>query len=141
MSEDLCRVGIVALVTNSNNEFLMERRTVEEEKKKTWSFIAGGKKAEESIVEAAEKEVKEEVAAKFIPQDIIGLVDHDSQRDDNTSWTVVGIKGKIEGTPVNNEPNKRDKIEWKNEIPENLHPTSEMIQEIYHSEKLHQDIV
>ena len=137
MSEEKCRVGVVAIIENGAGDFLMERRTVDAEESRTWSFVAGGKKAGEDILGAAKREVKEEVNAEFLPEEIVGIADHESQRSDDNYWTVVGIKGSIRGEPENAEPEKRDMIEWKNQVPESLHPTSEMILEVYRSESLH----
>jgi 8-oxo-dGTP pyrophosphatase MutT (NUDIX family) len=140
MSEALCRVGVVALIRDAEGRLLMEQRTVPDEPRGVWSFIAGGKKAGESVVDAARREVAEEVAAEFKPDDLVGVVDHHDQRSDDTSWTVVGLRGTIRGEPTNNEPGKRARIAWKETPPPDLHPTSEMMWEVYRSERYHPEL-
>lgn len=141
MSEDRVRVGVVAFVER-DGKILMEKRSKKEEEKDYWSFIAGGKKAGESVIQAAVREVKEETGAHFIPEKIVGIVDHSDQRGDKTSWTVVGIRGEVTGEVENMEPGKREILDWfdKGELPEPLHPTSRMMLDVYRNESLHSEL-
>lgn len=142
MTEELCRIGVVAVIRDGEGRLLMEKRNIEEEDGKQWGLIAGGKKAGENSLEAAEREVMEETGTEFEPEKIAGIVEHDDHRGDITSWTVVVIEGKIDGEPENMEPGKREEVAWKPEdkLPDNLHPTTKMALEITEKEETHPEI-
>lgn len=142
MTEELCRVGIVAVIRDENNRFLMEKRKNPEEEDNYWGLIAGGKKADENSLEAAEREVMEETGTDFHPEEIVGIVEHNDQRGDSTSWTVVVVEGAINGEPGNMEPEKREEITWKkeDELPDNLHPTTELALDILEKDAMHPEL-
>ncbi len=142
MREEYCRVGVIALIFDDNDRVLMEKRDVDAEEENFWNFIAGGKKSEESLVEAMKREVKEEIDAEFVPRNIFGVVDHESNRQENIWWTIIGFEGRVEGEFRNNEPEKREKLEWfeLEDLPEPLHHTSREILEVYGEEVLHPDM-
>lgn len=121
----------------------MEKRCSEYEDKKYWSFIAGGKKSAETVVDAAKREVREEVGAKFIPDDIVGLLDHKDRHGGDAWWTVTVFSGDIEGEVKQGlEPNKRESLEWfdMDNLPEPLHPTTRQALKTYSLEKLHSQL-
>lgn len=133
------RVGVVALVFK-DGKVLMERRLHSAEDDNYWGLIAGGKESGETVVEAMEREVREETGAKFHPEKIVGLVDHEDQHGGGDWWTVLGFRGTIEGEiQEDREPDKRDEFGWFDleDLPEPLHPTTEMMLEAYRHTRLH----
>ncbi len=142
MREEDCRVGVVALIFDDDGRVLMEKRDVDAEDGNRWGFIAGGKKSEESLVEAVKREVNEEVDAKFIPDSIVGVIDHESYRQEDVWWTVAGFEGTVEGEVRNAEPEKREKIGWfrLENVPEELHHTSKKMLNVYRKEVMHEEI-
>lgn len=142
MKEEAVRVGIVALIFQ-DGRVLMEKRCLDEEDGNYWNFIAGGKKSEETTVEAAKREVREETGADFLPEELVGIVDHKDQRGGEDWWTVAVFEGDIEGEISENmEPEKREELSWFDlgSLPSPLHPTTEMVLDLYKSEKSHRQL-
>lgn len=135
----LVRVGVMAFV-RQGDDLLFERRTVDREDRHYWGLVAGGKQAGETTVEAVEREVREETGLRFRPSRVVGLVDHQSLYDDDTSWTVVGFEGRADGRPdEDREPEKRAALDWcpPDDPPRPLHPTTERMLETYRTDCLH----
>lgn len=136
------RVGVVAAVER-DGDVLFERRTADEEDGKLWGLLAGGKHADESTVEAARREVREETGLEFHPERVVALFDHESHYGTGTTWTVVGVAGPAHGDPdPEREPEKRDRLDWfpLADPPEPLHPTTELFLEAYESDGLHPEL-
>lgn len=133
------RVGVLSLVERVGH-VLFERRTTDEEAEQYWGLLAGGKRADESTVDAAKREVREETGLTFHPERVVGLFDHESHYDTGTTWTVVAVAGPADGDPdPDREPDKRDRLEWfgLDDPPEPLHPTTELFIEARAADALH----
>lgn len=133
------RVGVLSVVQR-DGRVLFERRTADEESERYWGLLAGGKRADESTVDAAKREVREETGLDFHPERVVGLFDHESHYGTGTTWTVVALAGPAEGDPdPDREPGKRDRLEWfdLDDPPAPLHPTTELFFDARAAEGLH----
>jgi 8-oxo-dGTP pyrophosphatase MutT (NUDIX family) len=136
------RVGVLSLVER-DGRVLFERRTADEEADQYWGLLAGGKRADESTVDAARREVREETGLDFHPEGVVALFDHESHYATGTTWTVVALAGPADGTPdPSREPDKRDRLEWLDleDPPTPLHPTTELFYETRAADGLHPEL-
>ena len=136
------RVGVLALVERGDR-VLFERRTVDADDRRLWGLLAGGKRAEETTVEAARREVREETGLTFHPERVVCVFDHDSHYDTGTAWTVVALAGPAGGDPdPDREPGKRDRLEWVSldDPPAPLHPTTNLFLDAHENDALHPEL-
>lgn len=110
---DYTGVGVAALISNKNGEFLMGKRGAKARNEKgKWEFPGGSIEFGERLKEAVVREIKEELGVDIEPENLLPAIDH-LIPDEGQHWVAHAIFAKIvNGKPRILEPEKCDEIGW-----------------------------
>lgn len=124
---------VAAIIENENNEILCALRSPKMTIPNQWEFPGGKVEENESLQDAIEREVQEELNCNIKALDVY----HDNTHEyDNFIVNLISLKCKlIEGTPVNEEHSKLvwlkrenlDSLKW---APADVPTVDELIKEI-----------
>lgn len=132
--ENIIKVG-VGIMIKSNNKVLLGHRALTRKdtggiyEADTWTFPGGKQEYNETIIECAKREVKEETNLDVNELEIFNLSE-DIQADRHYI-TIEVIAKKYSGDLKTMEPDKEDKWEWfdLDNLPENIYsPTRKFIE-------------
>lgn len=105
----------VGIILKQNNQVLLVKRANSDWASECWNFPGGLLEANETVLQAAVRETKEEIGVSIDPQDFsLVHVLHVHAGGTNTR-TIIGfyfMAEKWQGTPINNEPEKHNDIGW-----------------------------
>lgn len=129
------KTGIGIMIINDNKILLGHRTSTSKDtggiyEPDTWTFPGGKQKYEETIIETAIRETKEETNLDI--KDIHIFTASDEFQPDRHYVTIGVISSSYEGELKTMEPNKIDKWSWfdLNDLPENIYtPSKNMIDE------------
>lgn len=134
------KVGVGVMILNKNKVLLGHRVPKSEDtggiyEPDSWTFPGGKQEYEETILETAIRETKEETNLDIREYQVLTATD-EFQKDRH--YVTIGVLAlSCEGTLKVMEPNKIDKWEWfeLNKLPNNLYtPTKNMINEYVRKE-------
>lgn len=95
---------VAAVIENENNEILCALRSPEMSLPNLWEFPGGKVESDESLFDAIEREIHEELSCKIKALEIF---DENTHEYDKVIVNLIGIKCKlIEGSPVAKEHSK-----------------------------------
>lgn len=95
---------VAAIIENENNEILCALRSPEMSLPNLWEFPGGKVESNESLFDAIEREIHEELSCKIKALEIF---DENTHEYDKVIVNLIGIKCKlIEGSPVAKEHSK-----------------------------------
>ncbi|MDU2201012.1 MAG: (deoxy)nucleoside triphosphate pyrophosphohydrolase [Terrisporobacter othiniensis] len=95
---------VAAIIENENNEILCALRSPEMSLPNLWEFPGGKVESDESLFDAIEREIHEELSCKIKALEIF---DENTHEYDKVIVNLIGIKCKlIEGSPVAKEHSK-----------------------------------
>lgn len=95
---------VAAIIENENNEILCALRSSEMSLPNLWEFPGGKVESDESLFDAIEREIHEELSCKIKALEIF---DENTHEYDKVIVNLIGIKCKlIEGSPVAKEHSK-----------------------------------
>ena len=95
---------VAAIIENENNEILCALRSPEMSLPNLWEFPGGKVESDESLFDAIEREIHEELSCKIKALEIF---DENTHEYDKVVVNLIGIKCKlIEGTPIASEHSK-----------------------------------
>lgn len=124
---------VAAIIENENNEILCALRSPKMSIPNQWEFPGGKVEENESLQEAIEREIQEELKCNIKALDVY----HDNTHEyDNFTVNLISLKCKlIEGTPINEEHSKLvwlkrenlDSLKW---APADIPTVNELIKEI-----------
>ena len=122
------------VILKKDNQILLHKRQNTGFQDGTYSIIGGGVDGNETVRQAAIREIKEEIGVNVKKEDlkIIHVLHTKSERPDDPSGECVVFffeTEKWDGEPKNMEPEKHECIKWfdVNNLPENLMPTGKQI--------------
>lgn len=124
---------VAAIIENENNEILCALRSPKMSIPNQWEFPGGKVEENESLQEAIEREIQEELKCNIKALDVY----HDNTHEyDTFIVNLISLKCKlIEGTPINEEHSKLiwlkrenlDSLKW---APADIPTVNELIKEI-----------
>lgn len=128
--EKIIKAGVGVLIFDSEGRLLLGRRAINAVdtgglyEPGTWNCPGGKQEYEETIIEAAIREVKEETNLDISDVEVFGA--SDDIEEGKHFVNVHLIAKKYSGELKVMEPNKIDKWEWfdLNKLPENLYSSS-----------------
>lgn len=124
---------VAAVIENENNEILCALRSPKMSIPNQWEFPGGKVEENESLQEAIEREIQEELNCNIKALDVYHNNTHEY---DNFTVNLISLKCKlVEGTPVNEEHSKLvwlkrenlDSLKW---APADIPTVYELIKEI-----------
>lgn len=124
---DFIGAGQGVLIFNDKGEVLLMKRGKNSKNEVGWWSKPGGEiDYNETAMEAAKREIKEELDVEI---DIWGYSMHTDHiiKEDGQHWIAINFLGRIKsGEPKIMEPHKCDEIEWfsLNELPDRLVQTT-----------------
>lgn len=133
--ENIIKTGVGVMILNDNKVLLGHRYIDSKDtggiyEPDTWTFPGGKQEYNETVIETAKRETKEETNLDLINAYVFTA--SDEFQTDRHYVTIGVISSSYEGELKVMEPNKIDKWSWfdLNNLPENLYtPTKNMIDE------------
>ena len=132
---DNIRVGVGVLILKDNKVLLGHRCSTKDTggifEPDSWSLPGGKQEKDETILECAKREVKEETNLEIDSLEVFGAGDDIAP---NKHFVTIYVKAlEYSGTIEITEPDKQDKWEWfdLNNLPENLYSPSRKTLELY----------
>lgn len=116
-----CYVGIILA---KDNEFLLIKRHNSDWASGCWNFPGGLVEENETLINAAAREAKEELGVIIATKDLELVHVLQVQANHQNTKDIIGfyfLARKWEGTPINNEPHRHSAVGWfsSDKLPEN----------------------
>ena len=106
-------VGVGAIILNREGKALLAKRGRKSQNEKgRWSYPGGGLRFGEAFEDCVRREMKEEFNIEVEPVEQLGTVNHIIPHDKQHWVAVAYICKLIKGTPIIQEPEKEQQIEW-----------------------------
>jgi len=120
---DYIGVGCGAFIVNDKREVLLTKRAPKSKNEVgTWNKIGGAIEFGETVVEALQREVAEEIGVKLKDIEFLSYTDHIIPNE-KQHWVGLNFIARIkEGEPTNLEPRRNEQMRWFefDNIPNNL---------------------
>ena len=81
----------VAIITNSNNEILISRRSANQHQGNKWEFPGGKVEEGETVKDALNREIKEELGIEILASEHFTDIDHEYKGDDPKQSKTVKL--------------------------------------------------
>ena len=81
----------VAIITNSNNEILISRRSADQHQGNKWEFPGGKVEDGETVENALNREIKEELGIEILTSEHFTDIDHEYKADDPKQSKTVKL--------------------------------------------------
>lgn len=128
------KVGVQAIILNDQDRVLLQKRAGERYGSGEWALPGGIQKPNETIQEAIQRELEEEIGIDISVQDIVPTVAVDSIEPENVHHLQIGFRiFNINGVPTIAEADKAEALEFFNldELPEPLFGPSRAVLDEY----------